>query len=116
VSLGWLPIGYAYSPEIPADLGWEHIKSILLHAIMPVGTLAMVQVGLSHHHAQQHDQPARRGLHHHGQGQGLSSNRVIFNYGARNAVLPSVALSMALGFVIGGSLITEVIFNYPGLG
>jgi peptide/nickel transport system permease protein len=42
---------------------------------------------------------------------------VIFNYGARNAVLPSVtALSMALGFVIGGSLITEVIFNYPGLG
>jgi peptide/nickel transport system permease protein len=45
VSLGWLPIGYAYSPEIPADFGWEHIKSILLHAIMPVGTLAMVQVG-----------------------------------------------------------------------
>ena len=33
---------------------------------------------------------------------GLSGNRAIFNYGARNAVLPSVtALSMALGFVIG---------------
>lgn len=45
VSLEWLPIGYAYSPEIKADFGWEHIKSIMTHAIMPVATLAMVQVG-----------------------------------------------------------------------
>ena len=32
------------------------------------------------------------------------------------AVLPGLGLKTALGFVIGGSLITEVIFNYPGLG
>ncbi|MFM4859739.1 MULTISPECIES: ABC transporter permease [Aeromonas] len=118
VSLGWLPIGYAYSPEIPADFGWEHIKSIMLHAIMPVGTLAIVQVGgflitmrnnMINLLGEDYITMAKA--------KGLSSNRVIFNYGARNAVLPSVtALSMALGFVIGGSLITEVIFNYPGLG
>ena len=36
VSLGWLPIGYAYSPEIPADFGWEHIKSILLLSLIHI--------------------------------------------------------------------------------
>jgi peptide/nickel transport system permease protein len=42
---------------------------------------------------------------------------VVFNYAARNALLPSVtALSMALGLAIGGQLIIEMIFNYPGLG
>lgn len=50
-------------------------------------------------------------------GKGLSENRVVFNYAARNAMLPSVtALSMALGMAIGGQLIVEIIFNYPGLG
>ena len=118
VSLEWLPIGYAYSPEIKADFGWEHIKSIMTHAIMPVLTLAVVQVGgflitmrnnMINLLGEDYITMAKA--------KGLSSNRVIFNYGARNAILPSVtALSMALGFVIGGSLITEVIFNYPGLG
>ena len=50
-------------------------------------------------------------------GKGLSENRVVFNYAARNAMLPSVtALSMSLGMAIGGQLIIEIIFNYPGLG
>lgn len=48
---------------------------------------------------------------------GLSENRIVFNYAARNAMLPSVtALSMAFGTAIGGQLIVEIIFNYPGLG
>jgi peptide/nickel transport system permease protein len=48
---------------------------------------------------------------------GLSNRRVKFNYAARNALLPSVtAFAMSLGAVMGGSLVTEVVFNYPGLG
>lgn len=47
----------------------------------------------------------------------MSENRVVFNYAARNSMLPSVtALSMALGSAISGQLIVEMIFNYPGLG
>lgn len=49
-------------------------------------------------------------------GKGLSENRVVFNYAARNALLPSVtALSMSLGMAIGGQLIIEIIFNYQVL-
>jgi peptide/nickel transport system permease protein len=38
-------------------------------------------------------------------------------YAARNALLPTVsALAISVGTILGGSLVTEVVFNYPGLG
>ncbi|MGO3312369.1 MAG: ABC transporter permease, partial [Brachybacterium tyrofermentans] len=48
---------------------------------------------------------------------GLPPRMVLFGYAARNAILPSVTgFALALGAVVGGSMLTEVIFNYPGLG
>jgi peptide/nickel transport system permease protein len=50
------------------------------------------------------------------QAKGLPKKRVIW-YAARNAILPSVSsFSLAIGFVISGALLTEVVFSYPGLG
>lgn len=48
---------------------------------------------------------------------GLRRRRVMFTYAARNAILPSVSgFAIALGFVVSGSLLTEVVFAYPGVG
>ncbi len=48
---------------------------------------------------------------------GLSQRRVMFTYAARNALLPNItAFGMALGFVLSGALLTEIVFSYPGLG
>jgi peptide/nickel transport system permease protein len=48
---------------------------------------------------------------------GLRGRTVALRYAARNALLPSVtAFGMALGLVVGGSLLTEVVFAYPGVG
>ena len=48
---------------------------------------------------------------------GLPPARVALRYAARNALLPSVTgFGMALGFVLGGSLLTEIVFSYPGQG
>ena len=48
---------------------------------------------------------------------GLSSRRVMFAYAARNAILPSVTgLAIALGAVVGGQFLVEVVFSYPGIG
>jgi peptide/nickel transport system permease protein len=48
---------------------------------------------------------------------GLRSRRIMLNYAARNALLPNVtAFGMALGFILGGALLTEIVFSYPGLG
>ena len=52
-----------------------------------------------------------------GVAKGLSDARVRYNYAARNALLPSItAFAITLGHILGGSLVTEVVFNYPGLG
>jgi peptide/nickel transport system permease protein len=48
---------------------------------------------------------------------GLRRWRVMLSYAARNAMLPQISsLAIALGAVVGGSLLAEIVFNYPGVG
>lgn len=48
---------------------------------------------------------------------GLRSRRVRLTYAARNAVLPSLSgFAISLGFVVAGSIVTEQVFSYPGVG
>lgn len=48
---------------------------------------------------------------------GLKSNTIMMQYAARNAMLPQVTgLALSLGYIVSGSLLTEAIFAYPGLG
>lgn len=48
---------------------------------------------------------------------GVNDNKVMFGYVARTAVLPQITvLGLSLGGVFGGSLITEILFGYPGVG
>jgi peptide/nickel transport system permease protein len=48
---------------------------------------------------------------------GLSDRRILWGYAFRNALLPqATGLAISLGHIVGGALITEVIFAYPGLG
>lgn len=119
IGLKWFPSGYAYTPGIVPDwTSWEFLKDVGYHAILPLFCATIVQIGgflvnmrnnMINLLAEDYITMAK--------GKGLSENRVVFNYAARNALLPSVtALSMSLGMAIGGQLIIEMIFNYPGLG
>jgi peptide/nickel transport system permease protein len=48
---------------------------------------------------------------------GLTPRRIRSRYAARNAVLPSVSgFAISLGFVVAGSIVTEAVFSYPGIG
>ena len=48
---------------------------------------------------------------------GLSKSRIFFRYGMRNAFLPQAThLALALGHVVSGAVLVEVIFRYPGIG
>jgi peptide/nickel transport system permease protein len=48
---------------------------------------------------------------------GLAERRVALAYAARNALLPNVSgFALALGFIVGGTLLVEIVFSYPGLG
>jgi peptide/nickel transport system permease protein len=48
---------------------------------------------------------------------GLHRRRIIMMYAARNAILPNIAsFALALGFIVGGAVLTEIVFSYPGIG
>ena len=48
---------------------------------------------------------------------GLPEKRVMWSYAARNALLPNVSgFALSLGFIVGGTLLVEIVFSYPGLG
>ena len=51
------------------------------------------------------------------QAKGLPSRRVIYTYAARNALLPQLqGFGLAVGFVVSGALVMEIVFSYPGIG
>ncbi|MBL1241775.1 MAG: ABC transporter permease [OCS116 cluster bacterium] len=118
VALDWLPTGYAYNIDYDPEWSFKYIASVLEHAIMPITTLVIVQIGgylitirnnMINLLGEDYIVMARA--------KGLSEKRVMLNYGARNAMLPLVTtFAMTIGVVLGGSLITEYVFNYPGLG
>ena len=48
---------------------------------------------------------------------GLSTPRIMFTYAARNAILPNIAgFALAIGYVVAGALVMEIVFSYPGVG
>ncbi|WP_120511696.1 ABC transporter permease [Photobacterium salinisoli] len=119
LGLKWFPTSYAYTPgTLPDWTSWAFYKDVLYHAVLPLLCATAIQIGgflismrnnMINLLNEDYITMAK--------GKGLNENRVVFNYAARNAMLPSVtALSMALGMAIGGQLIVEIIFNYPGLG
>jgi peptide/nickel transport system permease protein len=51
------------------------------------------------------------------QAKGLPHKRVVLTYAARNAILPQLSgFANALGFVVSGAIVMEIVFSYPGVG
>ena len=117
-TLSWFPNGYAANPLIDPAWNWEYISSVLYHGTLPMLTLVIVLTGgfavtmrnnMIYLLGEDYIVMARA--------KGLTDSRVMLWYAARNALLPTVSsLAIAIGTILGGSLVTEVVFNYPGLG
>lgn len=119
VGLNWFPTDSGYD-VFNVTPGWsgDFIGSVAQHAILPVITLVLGSLAgwvltmrntmittLSEDYVIM------------AQAKGLPERRVMFNYAARNAILPSItSFSISLGLVVSGSLLTEIVFNYPGIG
>ncbi len=116
--LGWFPMRHAHAAHLSPTLSVEFIGDVAWHAILPVTSIVLASLGgwmLSMRNVmvaelgEDYIQLARA--------KGLDSRRVMLRYAARNALLPNVTgFGMALGFVLGGSLLTEIVFSYPGQG
>jgi peptide/nickel transport system permease protein len=117
-SLRWFPVGYAYDPSLDPALNFAFVGSVFVHAIMPVLTLSPYLIG-EFQTTMRSSMISVLGEDYvtMGRAKGLRSISVMFGYGARNAMLPVLTnLALMLGAVFGGSIVTEIVFNYPGLG
>jgi peptide/nickel transport system permease protein len=117
VILGWFPSGLAHnSTDFPA-FDWTYISDVLYHAALPAITIVVASaagwiVGMRNVMLTTMDEDYVLIA----AAKGLSKRRVIW-YAARNAILPSVSgFALAIGFIVSGALLTEIVFSYPGLG
>jgi peptide/nickel transport system permease protein len=117
-ALGWFPNGYAADPMLDPGFTWAYISSVIYHGTLPMLTLVIVLTG-GFAVTMRNNMINLLGEDYivMGRAKGLSDGNVMLWYAARNALLPTVSsLAIAIGTILSGSLIIEVVFNYPGLG
>jgi len=117
-TLRWFPNGYAADPMLDPAFSWPYISSVIYHGTLPMLTMVIVLTG-GFAVTMRNNMINLLGEDYivMGRAKGLSDTLVMLWYAARNALLPTISsLAIAIGTVLGGSLVTEVVFNYPGLG
>ena len=117
-TLRWFPASHAFSKGAIPNLSWEFVGDVLYHAALPALTIVLTSLGgwilgMRNMMVTVLDEDYITVA----LAKGLSPRRVAVNYAARNAVLPQLSsFALSLGFIVGGTLIMELIFSYPGLG
>jgi peptide/nickel transport system permease protein len=117
VNLKWFPTSGGYGFDMIPSFTWSFLWSVIVHYQLPFWSVVSIAIG--------------------GQAIGMRSmsiyelnadyvkysrfmgikDRKIIGYVFRNAMLPQITgLALSIGTMIGGALIAELIFSYPGLG
>ena len=116
--LRWFPSLFGYDifsvnpgPNLP------YIQSVISHAILPIATVFLASLaGFTLSMRNQVISTMDEDFVLVAQAKGLPTRRVIW-YAARNALLPVVSnFTIAISLVVGGQILVEIVFNYPGIG
>jgi peptide/nickel transport system permease protein len=118
VTLNWLPLSSNYSIGLEPSLSLSFIGDVLVHAVLPGLSLVVVTAGLWIYSMRNNMiTTLAEDYVKMGRAKGLRSWRIMVDYAARNAILPNLTgFAMQLGYVLGGSILVEYTFSYPGLG
>jgi peptide/nickel transport system permease protein len=117
VKLQWLPT-YGMSTIAGEAVGLGYVIDVLRHLMLPTVTLGLFYLAL-------YTRLTRASmLEILGQdfilvarAKGLSEQRVIYRHASRNAVLGVATMAgMQIGQIVGGSVVVETIFAWPGMG
>lgn len=117
VNLKWFPTSGGYGFDLLPSLTWDFVWSVFIHYQLPFWSIVLIAIG--------------------GQAIGMRSmaiyelnadyvkysrfmgikDRTIIGYVFRNAMLPQITgLALSIGTMVGGALVAEIVFSYPGLG
>lgn len=116
--LGWFPASHAYDTGSYPTLSADFVGQVVQHGTLPALTIVVASLGgwvlgMRNMMVTVLDEDYVTVA----QAKGLSPRRVLFTYAGRNAVLPQLSsFALALGFIVGGTLVMELVFSYPGIG
>ena len=118
VTLGWFPASGSYDRSLVPTFSWEFISSVIYHGTLPALTIVISSIsgwilGMRNMMVTVSSEDYVTVA----QAKGVSERTALFSYAARNAILPQVSsFALSLGFIVGGTLIMEIVFSYQGIG
>ncbi len=117
IQLEWFPAAGGYDEGMNTSLSWSFVQSASYYYVLPFVSIVVIVTG--------HQAIGMRSMCIYELGTdyvryakllGIRERKIVL-YMFRNAMLPQLTgLALALGAMVGGALITEMIFSYPGLG
>ena len=112
------PISGGYGRDVTQGWNWPFIKDVIYHGMLPALAIIIASMG--------YWALGMRGMMITNEGEdymilaqakGLAASRIFWRYGVRNAILPQVtALALSMGGIVGGAVLVEYLFAYPGMG
>ena len=117
IKLDWLPTT-GMEDVVAFNEGWDRVLDIARHLVLPTLTLSLFYMALYTRmmRAAMLDQ---RGMDYvvTARSKGLAERRITYRHVLRNAVLPVVTMAgVQVGSLLGGSVVVESVFAWPGLG
>lgn len=131
VKLGWFPVSgrIGYASEVPAVTGMLLLDALLAgrldsfwqalrHIVLPAVTLALPMAAvLMRVTRSSMIEVLRSDYVLFAEAKGLSRARVIGRHALKNALIPTVTVAaLETGSLLGGNMIVETVFGWPGLG
>ncbi|MTI61617.1 MAG: ABC transporter permease [Firmicutes bacterium] len=116
--LNLFPLSGAMSHFVDYNNPWERFLDIIYHAVLPLTALSIARLGGSYLLARNSVLSVLgKDFIRTARAKGLSKIRIISNYVLRNALLPVLTrVFLSLGSLVGGAILVENVFKYPGLG
>ncbi|MGH4052895.1 MAG: ABC transporter permease [Clostridium sp.] len=117
VYLKWFPTALGYGYDMNPNLSLKFIGSVIYHYQLPFWSIVLITIGgqaigmrsMSIYELNEDYVKYSRFL-------GIKDSKIV-KYVFRNSMLPQITgLALSLGTMVGGALVSEIIFSYPGLG
>ena len=117
VNLKWFPTSGGYGFDLIPNFSWKFIWSVIVHYQLPFWSIVSIAIGgqaigmraMSIYELNADYVKFSRFM-------GIKDRKII-GYVFRNAMLPQITgLALSIGTMVGGALVAETIFSYPGLG
>lgn len=117
-SLGWFPIAGGMTTFAKFDSVWEQVGDLVHHAILPIATLVISKISFFYIVTRNSVLTVlMKDYIRTAKGKGLQRKRIMVHYAIKNALPPILTrFFMSIGGMIGGAILVENVFKYPGIG